>query len=186
MDETCFWGNKLPCGHANLFQSRLTLCDPVDYRLHPVSSLHGIPQARILERVNMSSSRGYSWPRKISCLLHWQSGSLPLLPPRKPYNKLDFLANVNFLLVGSRHRVLRITINHIAYRCVLFFFLIQIQVNNTQTISFSEMHIQMKNLRNPVVSGLKSQALSLNKHVGVRTPCWGALNRPQNHLGAGW
>ena len=34
--------------------SRLTLCDPVDCSL-PCSSVHGIPQARILEWVTMSS-----------------------------------------------------------------------------------------------------------------------------------
>ena len=35
-------------------QSRLTLCDPMDRSL-PCSSVHGIPQARILEWVAMSS-----------------------------------------------------------------------------------------------------------------------------------
>ena len=36
-----------------------TLCDPVDYS-PPGSSVHGIFQARILERVAMPSSRGSS------------------------------------------------------------------------------------------------------------------------------
>ena len=111
--------------------SYVWLCDPVDYSLPPGSSVHGIPQTRILEWVTMSSSRRSSRPRDrtwVSCLLHWQSGSLPLVPPRKPYNKLDFLEKVNFLLAGSRHGVIRITINHIAYR--FGFFLIQIQVQH--------------------------------------------------------
>ena len=43
-------------------QSRLTLCDPVDCSL-PGFSVHGIFQARILEWVAISSSRGSSWPR---------------------------------------------------------------------------------------------------------------------------
>ena len=123
VDKTRFWGNKLPYGHANLFQSHLTLCDLVDYSLPPGSSVPGIPQARILEWVTMSSFRGSSRPRdrtRVSCLLHWQSGSLPLVPPRKPYNKRDFLANVNFLLAGLRHGVIRITINHIASRFGFF------------------------------------------------------------------
>ena len=53
-------------------QSCLTLCDPVDCSL-PGSSVHGILQARILEWVALSSSRGSSRPRDpicISCLLH--------------------------------------------------------------------------------------------------------------------
>ena len=53
-------------------QSCLTLCDPVDCS-PPGSSVHGILQARILEWVALSSSRGSSWPRDqicISCLLH--------------------------------------------------------------------------------------------------------------------
>ena len=62
-------------------QSCLTLCDPMDCRL-PGSSVHGILQARILEWVAISSSRGYSQPRDethvscVSCmgrqiLYHW-------------------------------------------------------------------------------------------------------------------
>ena len=39
-----------------------TLCDRLDYSL-PGSSVHGIFQARTLERVAISFSRGSSWPR---------------------------------------------------------------------------------------------------------------------------
>ena len=39
-----------------------TLCDPIDCSL-PVSSVHGIIQARILEWVAISSSRQSSQPR---------------------------------------------------------------------------------------------------------------------------
>ena len=42
-------------------QSCLTLCDPVDCSL-PDSSVHGILQARIVEWVDMLSSRGSSQP----------------------------------------------------------------------------------------------------------------------------
>ena len=42
--------------------SCLTLCDPVDCS-PPGSSVHGIFQARILEWVAISFSRGSSWPR---------------------------------------------------------------------------------------------------------------------------
>ena len=43
-------------------QSCLTLCDPMDDS-PPGSSVLGILQARVLERVAMSSSRGASLPR---------------------------------------------------------------------------------------------------------------------------
>ena len=58
----------------------LTFCNPVDCRL-PVSSVHGILQARILEWVAISSSRGSSQPRDrtcVSCVSYWQVDSLPL------------------------------------------------------------------------------------------------------------
>ena len=64
------------CIHAKLLQSSLTLCDPTD-RSPPGSSLHGILQARILERLAMPSSRESSQPRDRThvsyCLLHWQA-----------------------------------------------------------------------------------------------------------------
>ena len=66
--------------HAKSLQSCLTLCDPMDCG-PPGSSVYGILQARILEWVAMSSSRGSSRPRDRTCLLgllHWQMGSLPL------------------------------------------------------------------------------------------------------------
>ena len=47
---------------SEVAQSCLTLCDPVDCSL-PGSSLHGILQARILEWVAISFSRGFSQPR---------------------------------------------------------------------------------------------------------------------------
>ena len=51
----------------------LTLCDPEDCSL-PGSSVPGISQSRILERVTISSSRGSSWPSDqtgISCSDRW-------------------------------------------------------------------------------------------------------------------
>ena len=43
------------------------------------SSAHGILQAGMLERAAMCSSRG----PPLLCVLHWQAGSLPLVPPGK-------------------------------------------------------------------------------------------------------
>ena len=48
--------NGITCMWAKLFQSRVTLCNPMDYS-PPVSSVHGILQARILEWVAISSSQ---------------------------------------------------------------------------------------------------------------------------------
>ena len=58
--------------------SRVWLCDAMDCNL-PGSSVHGILQARIPERVTISSSKGSSQPRdwsRVSCIaggffIHW-------------------------------------------------------------------------------------------------------------------
>ena len=57
-------------------QSYLTLGDPVDYS-PPDSFFHGIFQARLLEWVAISFSRGSSWPKDwtwdscVSCIGRW-------------------------------------------------------------------------------------------------------------------
>ena len=54
---------------CSVAQLCLTLCDPMNCS-PPGSSVPGILQARILEWVAMSSSRGSSWPRDgthVSC-----------------------------------------------------------------------------------------------------------------------
>ena len=55
----CQWTTVLPYLSLKVLaiQSCLTLCDPMDYSL-PGSSVHGISQARILEWVGISLSRG--------------------------------------------------------------------------------------------------------------------------------
>ena len=62
-----------------------TLCDPIDCSM-PGSSVHGISQARILEWVAISFSKGSSRPRdwtRVSCfgrwiLCHWATWETPL------------------------------------------------------------------------------------------------------------
>ena len=54
------------CLHAKWLQLCPTLCDSMDCSL-PRSSVHGIPQARILEWATMPSSRGSSKPRDWNC-----------------------------------------------------------------------------------------------------------------------
>ena len=58
----------------------------------PGSAVHGIFQARTLEWVAISSSRGSSRPRdgtQTLDLLHWQVDSLPTALPGKPNNNND-------------------------------------------------------------------------------------------------
>ena len=76
------WGKlqRDTCVCVKSLQSCLALCDPMDSNL-PGSSVHGILQARILEWVAISSSRGSSQPRDQTCTFwiscHRQEDSLP-------------------------------------------------------------------------------------------------------------
>ena len=67
----------------------LTLCDPMDCGL-PGSSVHRILQARILEWVAISFSRGF-FPTQGSNpgLLHCRWISLPSKPPGKPQPSIN-------------------------------------------------------------------------------------------------
>ena len=67
-------------------ESCLTLCDPMDCNPSG-SSVHGIAQARILEWVAISSSRGSSWPRSqihISSISYTGRQIFTTEPPGKP------------------------------------------------------------------------------------------------------
>ena len=82
--------------HAKLLQSCSTLCNPMDCS-PPVSSVHGILQARILEWVAKPSSRGSSQPRDqthisyVSCIA---GGFFTTEPPGKP-SKLSTASQVS-------------------------------------------------------------------------------------------
>ena len=58
-----------PCMCVLVAQSCPALCNPMNYR-PPGSSVYGISQARILERVAISSSRGSSQHRDQTCVSH--------------------------------------------------------------------------------------------------------------------
>ena len=72
----------------------LTLCDPMDCS-PPGSSVHGILQARVLEWIAISFSRGSSWPRdwiRVSCigrrvLYHWATSKVPLITMSRSHFK---------------------------------------------------------------------------------------------------
>ena len=74
-------GFCLPC--AQLLQSCPTLCDHRTFS-PPDSSVHGISQARLLEWVAISFSRGLSDPGIESISPAWQAYSLPLSLLRSP------------------------------------------------------------------------------------------------------
>ena len=73
------------CVHAKSLQSCPTLCDPMDCS-PPGSSVHGIFQARILEWVAITSSRGSSRIKPASLMPLALSGELfTTRPPGKPF-----------------------------------------------------------------------------------------------------
>ena len=71
-------------------KSRPSFCVPVDHSLSG-SSVHGISQARVLEWVTISFSRGSSWPRGwtyVSCI---GRQLFTIEPPGKPNMKEGYL-----------------------------------------------------------------------------------------------
>ena len=61
---------QVHCTSCSVTQSCLTHYNPMDYSL-PDSFVHGILQARTVECVTISSSKGSSWPRdptSVSCI----------------------------------------------------------------------------------------------------------------------
>ena len=85
-------------------ESCLTLCDPMDCSPSG-SSVHGISQARGLERVAVSFSRGLSQPKaqshgpKIDLMSRaFQAESLPLSHQGSPYLLYNSLKSLNFCL----------------------------------------------------------------------------------------
>ena len=82
-------------------QSCLTLCNPVDCS-SPGSSVHGISQARILERAAISYPRESSQSRDGTHLLYRQVDSLPLSHLGSPtYQTLNSLSLPHSLLALS-------------------------------------------------------------------------------------
>ena len=70
---------------SEVTQSCLTLCDPMDCCL-PGSSVHGIVQARILEWVAISFSRGSSQPRAWTWVSHIASRLFTVWATRESSN----------------------------------------------------------------------------------------------------
>ena len=130
----------------------LTLCDPMDCN-PPGSSVHGILQARILERVAISFSRGSSWPRDRTQiffrLLHLQAGSLPLGLPGKATGgpTLNHLISLNS--EGLRSNSLGITKGASHWKSHVLGALCQRPRTKTKYISY---HTTIRNLSSAHVS----------------------------------
>ena len=72
-----------------LAQSCLILCDSMDCS-PPGSSLHGILQARVLEWVAISFSKGSSWPRDRTPVSHIPGRRFNLWATREAHEELQF------------------------------------------------------------------------------------------------
>ena len=78
----CLFNLYAKCVHAQSLQLCPTLCDPMDCSL-PISSVHGDSAGKNTGVGCHALLRGSSRPRgqtHVSCLLHWQAGSLWLAP----------------------------------------------------------------------------------------------------------
>ena len=97
---------KSPGGGNWVFQSCSALCDPPDCTL-PGSSVRGISQARILQWVVISSSRGSSQPRvltHVSCIARRIFTTDPQAKPHQvPWflNKIVFPSSNTLVLILS-------------------------------------------------------------------------------------
>ena len=66
----CHWATwEAPLNVKVKVKSRLTLCNPMVCS-PPGSSIHGILQARVLEWLAISFSKGSSWPRDLDQVSH--------------------------------------------------------------------------------------------------------------------
>ena len=86
------------CCESEVAQLCLTLCNPMDYSL-PGSSVHGISQARILEWVALSFSRGSSQPRDWTQVTRIAGRRFTVWATRETiYQMLDTLRRITTIL----------------------------------------------------------------------------------------
>ena len=86
--------SRLLCVCAKSLQSFLTLCDPTDYS-PPGSSVHGILQAKILERVAVPFSGGSSQPCNRICISYVSWIDRQILYYRRHLGSPKLLWNIN-------------------------------------------------------------------------------------------
>ena len=93
MKRVNFWSyfiQHIMCKHAKSLQLCLSLCKPMDWSL-PGSSVHGILQARILEWVAISFSRGSSQTRDRIWVSHMAGGRFTIWATREALWMMFFL-----------------------------------------------------------------------------------------------
>ena len=83
----------------------------------PVSSVHGIFQAKILECVAISSSRGSSWPGDQTRVSRLQADTLPSKPPGKPDLDSMIKKNRDITLPEKVHPVKAMVFPVVMYGC---------------------------------------------------------------------
>ena len=106
------------CGCCLIAKLCPILCNPMDCSL-PGSSVHGIFQARILERVAISSSRGSSWHRDWNLhLLPWQENCLLLSHRGSPPPPIPSLKKKNLNLVNAYKHFRRRQWHPTPYSCL--------------------------------------------------------------------
>ena len=91
---------------SEVTQLSLTLCDPMDYSL-PGSSFRGILQARVLEWVVISFSRGSSQPRDWTRVSHIPGRCFNLWATREAHQGLGFIKCLLALWLASITRIFR-------------------------------------------------------------------------------
>ena len=87
----------IPCVHAQLLLSGPTLCDP----LGSPGSVHGILQARMLERVPMPSSRGSPWSRNRTSVPCISCTAGKFFTAEPPGNPISYLIHMKYLIVKN-------------------------------------------------------------------------------------
>ena len=99
----CVW----VCVHTHTLSAQwcLTLCNPTDCS-PPGSSDHGIFQARIIEWVAISSSRGSSRPRDQTYISRLVGRLFTPVPPGKSPSRLQFIKHyvINYTQVKNYKR----------------------------------------------------------------------------------
>ena len=111
----CVHACMLSCfSHVQLFGTPWTVAS------QPPLSM-GILQGKILEWVAIPFSRDipdWGWDPSLLCLLHWQAGSLPLVPPGKPILPAVPSNSHHYLLIGPFSLCFCIVSSHLGYPCV--------------------------------------------------------------------
>ena len=88
--------------HSKSLQSCLTLCDPIDHS-PPGSSIHGDSPGKnpgvVCHALLQGTSQTQGSNSHLVHLLHWQEGSLLLLPPEKPTWKTQLYISILFQIL---------------------------------------------------------------------------------------